>query len=86
MYGLDQNEIRQIFSTDACERIEKGRGTSLALLKYIVEPLKGKILVNSKKGNGSNFAVYLPAVSTGATPNAKNRGEVALVRSPLSTS
>ncbi|MCS6967765.1 MAG: ATP-binding protein [Cytophagales bacterium] len=39
---------------------EFGAGMGLAIVKYIVEKMQGKIEVESVKGKGSTFTVYLP--------------------------
>jgi signal transduction histidine kinase len=39
---------------------EKGSGLGLAIVKKIIDGHKGKILVTSEKGQGSEFSFYLP--------------------------
>jgi signal transduction histidine kinase/ActR/RegA family two-component response regulator len=49
----------------------KGTGLGLSVVYGIVKQHEGWINVTSDPGNGSNFEVYLPAVSESAAPAAK---------------
>ena len=61
--GIDPKDIEHIFETyvsrDA-ETSKNGYGLGLPLCKIIVEKLGGKIFVESKVGEGSNFKFVLP--------------------------
>ncbi len=41
----------------------EGAGLGLSLVKWIVDHHEGRIQVRSRPGNGSTFAIWLPAVS-----------------------
>ncbi len=40
--------------------VQKGTGLGLAIVKHIVSRHKGRLVIQSKPGNGSTFAVHLP--------------------------
>ena len=60
--GIDPNFIEHIFVTYASKDAEqqRGFGLGLALCRIIVEKMGGKIMVDSKLGEGSNFVFTLP--------------------------
>jgi signal transduction histidine kinase/CheY-like chemotaxis protein len=60
--GIDPNFIEHIFDTYASKDAEqqRGFGLGLALCRIIVEKMGGKIMVDSKLGEGSNFVFTLP--------------------------
>lgn len=63
--GISEEEIPKIFSRfyrsfDVADM--PGVGIGLYLARYIVEQQKGYIKVDSEKGKGSVFSVFLPAV------------------------
>lgn len=60
--GIDSGKIKNIFKLFFQEDITShGFGFGLYLSKLIVENHKGKIWVESKKGEGSTFSISLPA-------------------------
>jgi two-component system phosphate regulon sensor histidine kinase PhoR len=63
--GIPTDKLEQIF--DKFTRIEgndvAGSGIGLYLVKQIVENHGGRISVNSKVGEGSEFKIYLKAGS-----------------------
>ena len=63
--GINEKELPHIFDRfyqvdGSITRQYEGTGIGLALTKELVELHKGKILVNSKKGEGSEFIILLP--------------------------
>ncbi len=59
--GIEEEDIATIF--EKFKRVSssvEGSGVGLYLVKSIVKNAKGKILVKSKLGHGSEFKVYLP--------------------------
>ena len=63
--GIDEKELLHIFDRfyqvdGSTTRQHEGTGIGLALTKELVELHKGKIIVNSKKGAGSEFIIQLP--------------------------
>jgi len=71
--GIDESEQARIFedfyrSKDAREFTPEGTGLGLSIVKTIVDAHGGTILVDSKKGCGTTFTVFLPAAE--ATDNA----------------
>ena len=62
-YGIGMDNTEKIFDRfyQADESHSRsGCGLGLAIVKRIIELSKGKILIESKKGEGSTFAVILP--------------------------
>lgn len=63
-YGIAQNEIDRVFTsfyqTDHGKIVPAGTGLGLALVKSLVEFLKGKIEIESSPYNGTSITVYLP--------------------------
>jgi signal transduction histidine kinase len=64
--GIDESEQARIFedfyrSKDAREFTPEGTGLGLSIVKTIVDAHGGTILVDSKKGCGTTFTVFLPA-------------------------
>jgi signal transduction histidine kinase len=62
--GMDQNAINVILngtasSTDGTSG-EKGYGFGLALVKHLIETLRGSLQIHSEPGQGTTFAVSLP--------------------------
>ena len=73
--GIKPEKIDKLF--EKFERLEEDRNTTtegtglgLAITKHLVEMLGGKIVVQSKYGNGSKFTVYLKQK---IQPNEKER-------------
>lgn len=63
--GMDQNQISSLFQSNTHQSTEgtaneKGTGLGLVLCKEFVDRHKGKIGVESSKGQGSRFFFYLP--------------------------
>lgn len=64
--GIEQNEINRIFSRfyrSPEVSSEPGTGIGLFLSREIIQMQKGYIKVNSKKGTGSRFSIFLPIIS-----------------------
>ncbi len=65
--GLDTLAIEQLFTQGAVSSTsgtvgEKGYGFGLALVKHLVDDLKGSIDVVSKPGEGASFTIVIPNV------------------------
>jgi light-regulated signal transduction histidine kinase (bacteriophytochrome) len=63
--GISKNDINylfQIFHRLKVKKNTKGSGIGLAFCKKIIERHKGKIWVESKEGEGSNFLFTLPKI------------------------
>ncbi len=62
--GIEETRIREILSGNAESTMgtseEKGYGFGLPLVKHLVEKLDGKLEIDSKPGEGTNFRVKLP--------------------------
>jgi signal transduction histidine kinase len=63
--GLARRHIRRIFDRfyqvdSSLTRKAEGCGLGLSIVKFIVDAHKGKITVESKRGQGSTFTVRLP--------------------------
>jgi two-component system phosphate regulon sensor histidine kinase PhoR len=63
--GIEKEQQKKIFDrlyqvTDAKEQTFPGLGMGLYISKEIIKKHKGKIWVESKKGEGSTFSFYLP--------------------------
>ena len=63
--GIEPAKIDRIFEKfyrgeDELTRETKGTGVGLSIVKHIVDAHKGKIEIESKKGEGSTFSVILP--------------------------
>lgn len=63
--GIPQNQIYHL--TERFYRVDKARsremggtGLGLAIVKHIINRHRGRLLITSKEGNGSNFSVTLP--------------------------
>lgn len=57
--GIPQEDIKNIFSPYFTTK-KQGFGLGLALIHDIVHKHRGKILVKSEKGRGTDFIIYLP--------------------------
>ena len=73
-YGLSRNEIDKIFAP--FERLKKsskieGTGIGLAISEKLIKLMKGKIGVDSKKGEGSSFWIELPLIDTNKPESIK---------------
>ena len=65
--GISENKIDSIFESfsdveNRLTKVSEGSGVGLALSKALVEMHDGKISVNSKLGNGSEFIISLPNI------------------------
>ncbi|MDU4935163.1 MAG: PAS domain-containing sensor histidine kinase [Peptostreptococcaceae bacterium] len=65
--GINENKIDSIFESfsdveNRLTKVSEGSGVGLALSKALVEMHDGKISVNSKLGNGSEFIISLPNI------------------------
>jgi len=59
--GMDSSTLRRIFEPFFTTRdIGKGTGLGLSVTYGIISEMDGDIVVSSKKGEGSEFIVYLP--------------------------
>jgi signal transduction histidine kinase len=63
--GIEKGELDKIFSRfyrggDELTRTIKGSGLGLTLVKQIVEAHKGRVRVESKLGEGSEFLILIP--------------------------
>ncbi|MBP1683492.1 MAG: OmpR family signal transduction histidine kinase, partial [Ignavibacteriaceae bacterium] len=66
--GINQSDISRIFdpffrSEDAKSKKIEGTGLGLQIVKHIVEEHKGKILIDSLPGQGSDFTLCFPILS-----------------------
>ena len=61
--GMEENEIGKIFDPFFTTK-ERGTGLGLSIVHSILESYGGKIKVQSQKGIGSVFSVYLPLVES----------------------
>jgi signal transduction histidine kinase len=57
--GIGEEEIGKIFDPFFTTK-EKGTGLGLSIVHSIVESYGGKIAVQSQKGQGSVFSVFIP--------------------------
>jgi signal transduction histidine kinase len=62
--GLTNDQINQLFyqygKTTSRTKNERGTGLGLYICKKLIEKNNGKILVESKVGNGTKFIVEIP--------------------------
>ena len=57
--GMTQDELKRL-GTAFYSLKEKGTGMGLTVCYQIVERMKGKIEVESEKGVGTTFRIYVP--------------------------
>ncbi len=73
--GIDDEHIDQIF-TPYFSTKDSGNGLGLAVCFSVVEKHKGVIRVDSEKGKGTTFSVYLPATDNKLSAgHSNNSGE-----------
>ncbi len=60
-------EFRQV--SEGLNRGFEGSGLGLTLVKKYLEMLKGRIILNSSPGNGSEFIIKLPDINTSSSTN-----------------
>ncbi|HED11441.1 MAG TPA: hybrid sensor histidine kinase/response regulator [Caldithrix abyssi] len=70
--GIDEKHIDQIF-TPYFSTKDSGNGLGLAVCFSVVEKHKGVIRVDSEKGKGTTFSVYLPASEEEAVSANNNK-------------
>jgi signal transduction histidine kinase len=63
--GIEEEHLERIFErfyrTDRSrDRAAGGNGLGLSIVKHLTQALGGKILVESRVGQGSTFTVHLP--------------------------
>jgi two-component system phosphate regulon sensor histidine kinase PhoR len=81
--GIDATAIPRLterfYRVDVKRSRERGgTGLGLAIVKHIVNRHQGRLVIESAKGEGSTFAVYLPAA-----PAQLPSGEVAAMDAPI---
>lgn len=58
--GMDSDELKKIFATNYTSKTEgKNFGFGLSVIKILIQKLKGIIHVESEKGKGTSFIIYL---------------------------
>ena len=63
--GMDENIRQRIFEPFfSTKKTGRGIGLGLASVYSIIKGHQGTVIVHSKKGKGSKFSLYLPAVET----------------------
>ena len=76
-YGIDEEHIGRIFEPFfTTKKKGKGTGLGLSICHGIVERHGGAITVESHKGHGSTFTIFLPVAETECgfkTPNGKSK-------------
>lgn len=78
--GIPIVEHRRIFEKfyridDRFSREREGSGLGLAIVKHIVRAHHGRVQLESAKGSGSTFRIFLPAVATPDRIRAPSRAE-----------
>jgi PAS domain S-box-containing protein len=77
--GIEPEKLNTIFEafrqgSEGLSRSYQGTGLGLTITKKMIELLKGKILVESEKGIGSRFSVYIPFELTNKKLSHKSNG------------
>ena len=74
--GMDRETMERIFEPFFTTKgIGKGTGLGLASAYGIIKNHRGAIEVDSRKGRGSTFTIYLPVAETGVAEEAELREE-----------
>ncbi len=86
--GIASNKINTVFGafTQAksdTSRIYGGTGLGLTIVKKLIHLLRGKILVESKFGEGSVFKIFLPLKKDTSIINDEESKEVVSMNKPL---
>jgi PAS domain S-box-containing protein len=66
-HGMDEETIERIFDPFFSTKGREGTGLGLSVIHGIISKLDGDITVKSVVGEGSQFDVYIPAISSGQT-------------------
>lgn len=79
--GIDPQRLPRIFdrfyqADSGDNRTYEGTGIGLALVKELVQVMKGSIHVESKVGEGSVFTVMLPMLEDTTTPQVQATGSI----------
>ena len=74
--GIPSKDIPHLFdrfyqTKNTATKGESGTGIGLTLTKELVELMNGKMEVKSKKGEGTDFIVWLPITKSNNTPTTK---------------
>jgi signal transduction histidine kinase len=77
--GINEADIASIFQVFASTKGARGTGLGLPVSQKIVREHGGKIVVTSKPGQGSQFAIELPMKRPEASKENTGTGEVPLV-------
>ncbi|GAB6907329.1 Signal transduction histidine-protein kinase AtoS [Desulfosarcina cetonica] len=72
--GISDEDLNRIFDPFFTKKpVGKGTGLGLSICHTIIQNLGGKITVNSKKNEGTEFAIFLPLITS--LPEPEDNGE-----------